>query len=81
MATAFLVCLSVLHVMGLVDDRRPLGALTKTLIQLACALVLVLWFDIRLLHVLDNWLGSGSILSIMHYRVLDHGFDKCHELP
>jgi UDP-GlcNAc:undecaprenyl-phosphate GlcNAc-1-phosphate transferase len=64
LASAFLVCLTVLHVVGLIDDRKPLGVLLKTLIQLSCALVLVIWFDIRLLAVLDNWLGTGSIISI-----------------
>ncbi|MDP6693658.1 MAG: MraY family glycosyltransferase [Phycisphaerales bacterium] len=65
MASAFIVCLSVLHFMGLLDDRRPLGVLPKTLIQLACVVLLVLWFDIRLLQVLDNWLGTGSVFSII----------------
>lgn len=64
MATVFLVCLTILHVMGLIDDRRPLGVLPKTLVQLGCALVLVVWFDIRMLEALDTWLGTGSYLSI-----------------
>ncbi|MBC8203452.1 MAG: undecaprenyl/decaprenyl-phosphate alpha-N-acetylglucosaminyl 1-phosphate transferase [Planctomycetes bacterium] len=64
LATAFLVCLTTLHVVGLIDDRKPLGVLPKTLIQLGCALALVVWFDIRLLSVLDTWLGTGSIISI-----------------
>ena len=64
-ATAFIVCLSVLHMMGVIDDRRPLGVLQKTLVQLACTVVLVVWFDVRLLHVLDTWFETGSILSII----------------
>jgi len=65
MATAFLVCLTILHITGLFDDRRPLGALPKTCIQLACTIVLVVWFDIRMLELLDTWLGTGSIMSIV----------------
>ena len=65
MATAFLICLTVLHVTGFIDDRRPLGALPKTLVLLACVLVLVVWFDIRMLEALDTWLGTESILSIV----------------
>jgi len=64
LATAFLICLTILHVVGLVDDRKPLGVIPKTAIQLCCALVLVIWFDVRLLVVLDSWLGTGSIISI-----------------
>jgi len=65
MATAFLFCLTILHVTGLIDDRRPLGAVPKTLVQLGCTLMLVVWFDIRMLEALDTWLGSGSLLSIV----------------
>jgi UDP-GlcNAc:undecaprenyl-phosphate/decaprenyl-phosphate GlcNAc-1-phosphate transferase len=64
LATAFLFCLTFLHVVGLIDDRKPLGVLPKTLVQLSCAIVLVIWFDIRLLAVLDTWLGTGTIISI-----------------
>ncbi len=65
LATAFLICLTVLHVVGLVDDRNPLGVLPKTVIQLICAIVLVIWFNVRLLEVLDVWLGTGSLVSIV----------------
>ena len=50
----------VLHVLGLVDDRRPLGPFLKLGVQIAVAAVLVVWFDVRLLTVLDTALPLGS---------------------
>ncbi|MDP7009095.1 MAG: MraY family glycosyltransferase [Phycisphaerales bacterium] len=64
LATAFVLCVTALHFMGLIDDRKPLGVLPKTIVEIACASTLVLWFDVRMLEVLDVWFGTGSILSI-----------------
>lgn len=53
-----------LHVMGLIDDRRPLGAGPKLLIQLGLAVAVVLPFDeMRLLHALDAFGLAGWMLS------------------
>ncbi|TVQ56443.1 MAG: undecaprenyl/decaprenyl-phosphate alpha-N-acetylglucosaminyl 1-phosphate transferase [Phycisphaerales bacterium] len=64
-ALALLIGMAVLHITGLVDDRRPLGAWSKLGVQLAIALVMVAWFDIRLLTVLDHWLGIGPLPSVV----------------
>jgi UDP-GlcNAc:undecaprenyl-phosphate GlcNAc-1-phosphate transferase len=54
----------VLHLVGLVDDRRALGAMPKLVVQVAVALAVVVLFDVRLLAVLDKWLIGGAVLSI-----------------
>ncbi|MEM9914947.1 MAG: MraY family glycosyltransferase [Planctomycetota bacterium] len=68
-----LVALSAIHVMGLIDDRRALGAWPKLGVQLAVAAGLVLFCDVRILSVLGNpeaapgVLGAtpGALLSIV----------------
>ena len=62
---AFAVGLLVLHVIGLLDDRRSLGAWPKLVIQLVVAIVLSTWFDVRLLRVIDDSLGIGPVPSII----------------
>lgn len=64
-AIAFLGALALMHVVGLVDDRRGLAVAPKVLAQVACGVVLATWFDVRLLTVLDGWLGWGSWPSIV----------------
>lgn len=55
--------LLVLHVLGLVDDRRPLGPKLKLAVMLVPA-VLIPWLtDTRLLTMLDG-LAGGSWLSV-----------------
>ena len=55
----------VLHVVGLVDDRRPLGAGLKLLVQAVMAASMVLLFDVRFLHVLDDFGGIGWSISVV----------------
>jgi len=52
LAIALLACLTALHVMGVVDDRRPLGPWLKLGVQVGAAAVLVVGFDVRLLTLL-----------------------------
>ena len=53
-AIAMLVCLTALHVVGLVDDRRSLSAWPKLAVQTAAAAVMTIWFDVRLLELLGD---------------------------
>ncbi|MFM7052056.1 MAG: MraY family glycosyltransferase [Planctomycetota bacterium] len=53
-----------LHIMGLVDDRRPLSAWPKLLLQLAVALGTVLFSDVRLLHPFLSDVAGGETISI-----------------
>jgi len=64
-AVAMLTCMTVLHVAGLVDDRRSLGPLAKFAVQIAVAAVMTIWFDVRLLTLLDTHLPFGQIPSIV----------------
>lgn len=63
-AAVLLVCLTLLHIMGLIDDRRPLGPFGKLLIMLAPAVAIPLLTDTRLLTFLDAHVG-GPWLSIV----------------
>lgn len=53
-----------LHVLGVVDDRRPLGPGVKLVAMIAAATVLAYFTDTRLLELLDARVG-GSWLSIL----------------
>jgi len=53
-----------LHVLGVVDDRRPLGPALKLVCMVAPPLLLAGVFDTRLLTVLDGFVG-GSWLSVV----------------
>jgi UDP-GlcNAc:undecaprenyl-phosphate GlcNAc-1-phosphate transferase len=64
-AAAVLVCLAVLHVMGIIDDRRSLDALPKLVVQIVAAAVLATWFDVRLLSLLDDATRLGPVPSIL----------------
>jgi len=60
----FLACLTGLHIMGLVDDRRPLGPFLKLAVMLIASGVVVLTIDnTRLLTAIDSQVG-GPWLSI-----------------
>lgn len=68
-AIALLAGMTVLHVMGLIDDRRSLGAPAKLAVQGAVAASMAIWFDIRLLTFLDGWFGLGAMPSIVFAAV------------
>jgi UDP-GlcNAc:undecaprenyl-phosphate GlcNAc-1-phosphate transferase len=62
---AIVACALVLHVLGLVDDRRALGPFLKLSVQVGAALVVAWLFDVRLLAALDDWFGgAGRVASI-----------------
>jgi UDP-GlcNAc:undecaprenyl-phosphate GlcNAc-1-phosphate transferase len=58
-----LASMLALHVLGLVDDRRALGAWPKLLVQLAVATLAVVMADVRVLTLLDGPAG-GPWLSV-----------------
>ncbi|MSR34480.1 MAG: undecaprenyl/decaprenyl-phosphate alpha-N-acetylglucosaminyl 1-phosphate transferase [Phycisphaerales bacterium] len=53
-----------LMLVGLWDDRKPLRASTKLLLQFIPAIAIVCIFDIRLLTLLDQYGSQGKALSI-----------------
>jgi UDP-GlcNAc:undecaprenyl-phosphate GlcNAc-1-phosphate transferase len=65
LALLFLGCLLVLHVVGVVDDRRALPAGLKAAVMVAAGLVMALWGDgTRLLTLTEPWAG-GAWLSVL----------------
>ena len=60
-ALAMVSCMTVLHVIGLVDDRRGLSPWIKLAVQFAAAAVMTLFFEVRLLTVLDGYVPGASI--------------------
>jgi UDP-GlcNAc:undecaprenyl-phosphate GlcNAc-1-phosphate transferase len=58
-ALAMLLCMTALHLIGVIDDRRGLGPWPKLGIQLAAAAVMAIFFDVRLLTLL------GPVPSIL----------------
>ncbi|MEM1108113.1 MAG: MraY family glycosyltransferase [Planctomycetota bacterium] len=59
-----LVALAAMHVMGLVDDRRALGAWPKLGVQFAAAIGLVVFADVRVLSFLGNPETTPGVLSV-----------------
>jgi UDP-GlcNAc:undecaprenyl-phosphate/decaprenyl-phosphate GlcNAc-1-phosphate transferase len=63
-AAVLLLGALVLHVLGLVDDRRPMGPWVKLVVLLGVIAVVVQWTDSRVLTFLDGHVG-GAWLSIL----------------
>jgi len=57
-------CIVGLHLLGLIDDRRPMGAKSKLVIMLVPAVIFAVFFDTRLLTMLDGYAG-GAWLSMV----------------
>ncbi|MBO6513410.1 MAG: undecaprenyl/decaprenyl-phosphate alpha-N-acetylglucosaminyl 1-phosphate transferase [Phycisphaerales bacterium] len=57
-------CVVGLHVLGLIDDRKPISAWPKLIIMLVPAILFATLLDTRLLTMLDSHVG-GSWLSII----------------
>ena len=54
-AAAMLGGMIVLHVLGLIDDRRSVSPWVKLAVQIAVAAVIAIWFDVRLMSLLGTW--------------------------
>lgn len=57
-------CIVGLHVLGVIDDRKPMGALPKLILMLIPGVIFALLFDTRLITMLDGYVG-GTWLSII----------------
>jgi UDP-GlcNAc:undecaprenyl-phosphate GlcNAc-1-phosphate transferase len=60
----YLGCLTALHVLGLIDDRKALGPWPKLLVMIGAATVITLVAGSRLLEAADPYVG-GVWLSIL----------------
>ena len=58
----FLAALLIIHVLGLIDDRRPLGPRLKLAIMVTCVGLVIILTDTRLLMLLDST-PLGTALS------------------
>ncbi|MHC4217211.1 MAG: MraY family glycosyltransferase [Planctomycetota bacterium] len=58
-AVAMLVAVAALYVTGWIDDRRSLDPWIKLAVQVAAAVVMAVWFEVRLLdlEVLPAWIS------------------------
>ena len=65
MLLAVLAGMTVLHVLGLIDDRRNLGPFVKLGIQLIVAAILVGLFEMRVLQLLDQFGPLGWTASVV----------------
>ena len=70
LAVALVGGLLWLHVLGLLDDRRAMGAWLKLGLMLVPPLVLILGFDVRMLTALDGWLGPVGVAASMVVTLL-----------
>ena len=62
LALGVLLCLLLMHLLGLKDDRKALGPYVKLIAQLSIISLLVVGYDLRALAVLDK-LGWGKFPS------------------
>ncbi len=58
-AMALLTGLAALHVLGVLDDRRPMGPFIKLAIMAAISLAVIWFTDSRLLTMLDGYVGGS----------------------
>ena len=58
LALTFIGCLLVLHIVGLIDDRRPMGPWVKLGVMVGVAAVIVIALQTRLLTMLDAHVGG-----------------------
>ena len=57
----FLASVLVIHVVGVIDDRRPLGPIVKLAVMVFPPLLIALLSDTRLLTLLDSYPGGYAI--------------------
>ncbi len=60
----------ILHVLGLVDDRKALGPLLKLGVQVGVAVAVSVFFDVRLLALLESWWGVPGMIASVTVTVL-----------
>ncbi len=63
MGWGVVACALFLHILGVIDDRRPMGAVAKLMVMIVPPLVCTIMLDTRLLTMLDGPMG-GSWASI-----------------
>jgi len=65
-AVGILACAMLLHVVGIIDDRKQLGPWLKLIAQFVACFVVVVVFDVRVLTALGGWpSAAATILWLM----------------
>jgi UDP-GlcNAc:undecaprenyl-phosphate GlcNAc-1-phosphate transferase len=54
LAVAILVSLAAVHVLGLIDDRKPVGMVAKLLVELLVAAILAGFFGVRIFQFMEQ---------------------------
>ncbi|MHC4995355.1 MAG: MraY family glycosyltransferase [Planctomycetota bacterium] len=76
LALGIVGCLAALHFMGLIDDRKGMGPWTKLVIQLGAAAVLAIFFEVRLLELLDDYVpGASIVVTVLWFVVITNAFN------
>jgi UDP-GlcNAc:undecaprenyl-phosphate GlcNAc-1-phosphate transferase len=74
LAATLLGALLMIHIMGLIDDRKALGPYIKLIVQLVVAAMIVVPFkDVRALTALGN--ASSTILTICWITAITNAFN------
>jgi UDP-GlcNAc:undecaprenyl-phosphate GlcNAc-1-phosphate transferase len=73
MVAALLGSMTLMHIMGLIDDRRALGPWPKLAVQIVAAAIPVLFFNVRLLE-LAGPVGS-CVVSILWFLAITNAFN------
>ena len=73
MALALLAGAALLHVVGLIDDRRDLGPFNKLAAQIVASFVLVVFFDVRLFEWWGLW--PSGILTVLWFVAIINAFN------
>lgn len=77
-AIALVACVAVLHLLGLLDDRRPLGPYVKLLVMLGISAAAVMFTDSRLLTMLDARAGGpwlSIVITVLWIGVITNAFN------
>ncbi len=64
-ALTLLACLTILHLLGLIDDRRALGPWVKLVVILGCAAAMTLVTDTRMFMLLDGPAGGIWLSAVI----------------
>jgi len=68
-----LACAMLLHVVGLIDDRKHLGPWLKLIAQLVAAVAAVALFDVRVLTAAGRW--PSGVLTVIWLVAITNAFN------
>lgn len=77
-AAVLLLSTLALHIVGLIDDRRPMGPWVKLAVMLLAAAVVAVWTDTRLFTMLDAPAGgvwASVVITIVWITVITNAFN------